>query len=324
MAWRVACPGERSDGNSRFELARVPAASLASDQEIVVVVKDESQAQVLVVHAPVGSVLHAIDSGGGRTVALADQDGIARFAGILPGQVLIGEAGWVDRNEYAEQVGSFPDAPTAEPGKILRVEYDQRWRLRQSIAGRVALDEATGANALLLPEYTTTPGAAVPIDHSYAVRVDEQGRYTIPAGDPRPERLGVWVRRDLDPSSASPGERFLAAWVEPGADVVPGIGGAQVILSDASSTERVELRWTVREVEHNRMFEHAHSLGSGTSSLPSDESALRHTRSLARGSPVLLPGLPVGPLEIQCAAGNRTWKLSATVSAGALVRILIE
>jgi hypothetical protein len=39
---------------------------------------------------------------------------------------------------------------------------------------------------------------------------------------------------------------------------------------------------------------------------------------------VLLPGLPVGPLEIQCSAGEHTWKVTGTVVAGALVDFLIE
>jgi hypothetical protein len=324
VAWRIACPGERSDGNSRFELARVPAARLASDQEIVVVVKDEGQVQMLVVHAPVGSVLHAIDEGGGRTVALAGPDGVARFGGLLPGQILVGEAGWVDRNEYAEQLGTFPDAPTAKPGETLRVEYDPRWRLRQPIAGRVVLDEATAASAQLLPEYTTKPGAAVPIDHTYAIRVDTQGRYIVPAGDPRPERIGVWVREGVDPSSGIPGQRFLAAWVEPGSNVVPGIGGAQVTLSDASSTERVELSWNVRELDSNQMLGHSHSASIGVTVSPGGGQVLQHTHSLARGASVLLPGLPVGPLEIQCSAGEHTWKVTGTVVAGALVDFLIE
>ena len=324
VAWRIAFPGERADENSRFELARVPAARLANDQEIVVVVKDEGQVQVLVVHAPVGSVLHAIDEGGGRTVALADNDGVARFGGLLPGQILVGEAGWVDRNEYAQQLGTFPDAPTAKPGETLRVEYDPRWKLRQPIAGRVVLDEATAASTLLLPEYTTKPGAAVPIGHAYAIRTDEQGRYVIPAGDPRPERIGVWIREDVDPSTCIPGQRFLAAWVEPGSNVVPGIGGAQVTLSDASSTERVELSWNVRELDSNQMLGHSHSASIGAIVSSGGGQVLQHTRALARGASALLPGLPAGPFEIQCSAGERTWKVSATISAGALVRIPIE
>jgi hypothetical protein len=324
MAWRTASLGERSDADSRFELARVSADTLSREREIVVVVNDEGEVQLLVVHAPEGSVLHAIDSGGGRTVALADKNGDARFRGLLPGQILVGEAGWVDRNEFAEQLGAFPDAPTVKPGETLRVEYDPRWKLRQPITGRVALDEATAACALLLPEYTTKPGAAVPVGHAHAIRFDGQGRYIIPAGDPRPERIGVWVSKDVDPASGNPGQRFLAAWVEPGAVVVPKIGGVQVTLPAASSTERVELSWNVREIDNDQLLGQTHSVSSMPNALAGGGQVPQHTRSLARGGSVLLPGLPIGPLEIQCSAGERTWKLTGTVSAGVLLRLTLE
>ncbi|MBK7645271.1 MAG: hypothetical protein IPJ19_19885 [Planctomycetes bacterium] len=43
VAWRVACPGERSDGDSRFVLTRIPADRLARAPEIVVVVETRAR-----------------------------------------------------------------------------------------------------------------------------------------------------------------------------------------------------------------------------------------------------------------------------------------
>ncbi|MBK7645270.1 MAG: hypothetical protein IPJ19_19880 [Planctomycetes bacterium] len=188
----------------------------------------------------------------------------------------------------------------------------------------MVLDEATAACALILPEYTTKPGAAVAVDHAYSIRIDEQGRYFISAGDPRPERIGVWVPKRVDPSSGMPGERFLAASVEPGSVVVPKIGGAQVTLPAASSAERVELNWNLRDVDNNQFDGQMHSASSLSNDLPGGGQMLQHTRSLRRGESVLLAGLPIGPLEIWCSTGERTWRLTGTVSAGALLRLTIE
>lgn len=304
VVWRPSRNADRGSSNGRTLLARVSGSLLEQQEEVLVVIDDEARGEVVVMGVPAGVAVHAIGVGGRHAIAIAGSDGRVELGAFSPGRLLVGTKPWVDHNQENFRIGHFPDALQVAPRRTLRVAYEKRWTLDSPIEGRIALDAITRAHAVVLPEYTTQPGKAPPSRPRLEIGLDDAGRYTIPAGDPLPERLAVWVANQLDPERGPLHGRYLAAWADAGAESVPSLGTLEVVLPSDSTLDRVEIEWTYRDAR-----------------VGLDKTA---RAELERGESLHLPGLPQGPVRLLCTANGRDWTERANVGAGSVSVLRVE
>ncbi len=170
---------------------------------------------------PVGAaILFALDEDGNRRQASDQNDHISVFDGLPNGEHVVGPARWLDLLEtqflrYSEtQWKLLATQVTADKTNV--TQWDPRWQLQSPLEGRVHCAPESLSELALRPWYAYREGRVGPKD-DVRLFLDAQGRYRIPAGEPRPEVLLVC------PANSSLWPQVLQAF-EPGQDCTLSFG----------------------------------------------------------------------------------------------------
>lgn len=140
-------------------------------------------------------VLLALSEEGGRQRASRVTAGVAFFEALAVGSYIVGPAAWLDGLESQNQGPTSDDAIElvleVEAGETNESRWDPRWQMQSALEGQILCDPGMLAELTLRAWYGTRVGRTTEFGGRLRIYLDDEGRYRIPAGEPRPEVLLV-------------------------------------------------------------------------------------------------------------------------------------
>jgi len=211
----------------------------ASDTVIVSVPRELGRIEIVACDLPLESMLAKHESGL-ELQPTGLRDGVIDFGAVPAGDWAVGPRPWVrsiwDR-KFARLAGDFVHV---SPGRTLRLDCDADWAMQTPLSGRVQVSGSGDEPLYLLPFYGQCGRLSALSVARLGIPLDADGRYTLPAGDPRPAGLVVC---SLEPVSGI--RRKGGNGVRPLAVISPG-SDAEIALTRLTLHWPRELAWPGR------------------------------------------------------------------------------
>ncbi len=196
-------------------------------------------------------VLEVVDADGIRHRSHHQNNQGVFFESLIPGPYLAGPPAWLDALQ-SQGVGAADRNPSpllllVQEGEILQSPWDPRWRMEESLQGRVICPSGQLSELALKPWYANATGWIGPRDNN-RIHLLPDGRYEIPAGSIRPEALLVCT------SNSSYWIQVLQAF-EPGQDTQVSLG--RMVLTwqgPPPNTETVTILYWAYDLEFDMPF----------------------------------------------------------------------